>query len=117
VYGKAHSLLYAVTQERAVYFGIWGVMLCSVEGKMLRRACDKMALERLVIKKGVFKEVLDAARDNGSTVSSLLTRETLTRLFPGYFEGSNGCLTSSLWLVLFCLVEMAAPGFEPCKGG
>jgi hypothetical protein len=26
---------------------------------MLRRACDKMALERLVIKKGVFKEVLD----------------------------------------------------------
>jgi hypothetical protein len=31
----------------------------SVEGKMLRRACDKMALERLVIKKGVFKEVLD----------------------------------------------------------
>ncbi len=26
----------------------------SVEGKMLRRACDKMALERLVIKKGAF---------------------------------------------------------------
>jgi ATP-dependent DNA helicase len=31
----------------------------SVEGKMLARACGKMALERLVIKKGVFKEVLD----------------------------------------------------------
>jgi SNF2 family DNA or RNA helicase len=35
----------------------------SVEGKMLRRACDKMALERLVIKKGVFKEVLDVGVD------------------------------------------------------
>ena len=35
----------------------------SVEGKMLRRACDKMALERLVIKKGVFKEVLDVGGD------------------------------------------------------
>lgn len=34
----------------------------SVEGKMLRRACDKMALERLVIKKGVFKEVLDTGK-------------------------------------------------------
>lgn len=33
----------------------------SVEGKMLRRAGDKMALERLVIKKGVFKEVLDTS--------------------------------------------------------
>ena len=29
----------------------------SVEGKMLRRASDKMALERLVIKKGAFKEI------------------------------------------------------------
>lgn len=29
----------------------------SVEGKMLRRAADKMALERLVIKKGAFKEI------------------------------------------------------------
>jgi ATP-dependent DNA helicase len=36
----------------------------SVEGKMLRRACDKMALERLVIKKGVFKEVLDVGPDD-----------------------------------------------------
>lgn len=36
----------------------------SVEGKMLRRACDKMALERLVIKKGVFKEVLDVSGSN-----------------------------------------------------
>jgi SNF2 family DNA or RNA helicase len=33
----------------------------SVEGKMLARACGKMALERLVIKKGVFKEVLDTS--------------------------------------------------------
>lgn len=32
----------------------------SVEGRMLARACGKMALERLVIKKGVFKEVLEA---------------------------------------------------------
>jgi len=40
----------------------------SVEGKMLRRACDKMALERLVIKKGVFKEVLDMGPE-GHTVS------------------------------------------------
>ena len=31
----------------------------SVEGKMLKRASEKMALERLVIKKGVFKEVVD----------------------------------------------------------
>jgi len=31
----------------------------SVEGKMLKRAGEKMALERLVIKKGVFKEVVD----------------------------------------------------------
>ena len=29
----------------------------SVEGKMLRRAADKMALERLVIKKGAFKDI------------------------------------------------------------
>ena len=29
----------------------------SVEGKMLRRAANKMALERLVIKKGAFKEL------------------------------------------------------------
>ncbi len=31
----------------------------SVEGRMLSRAAHKMALERLVIKKGVFKEVVD----------------------------------------------------------
>lgn len=31
----------------------------SVEGKMLKRAADKMALERLVIKKGAFKEISD----------------------------------------------------------
>lgn len=31
----------------------------SVEGKMLARAGTKMMLERLVIKKGVFKEVLE----------------------------------------------------------
>jgi ATP-dependent DNA helicase len=31
----------------------------SVEGKMLKRASEKMALERLVIKKGIFKEVVD----------------------------------------------------------
>lgn len=31
----------------------------SVEGKMLKRAAEKMALERLVIKKGIFKEVVD----------------------------------------------------------
>jgi ATP-dependent DNA helicase len=31
----------------------------SVEGKMLKRANEKMALERVVIKKGVFKELLD----------------------------------------------------------
>jgi ATP-dependent DNA helicase len=29
----------------------------SVEGKMLKRASEKMALERLVIKKGAFKEL------------------------------------------------------------
>ncbi len=29
----------------------------SVEGKMLKRAADKMQLERMIIKKGVFKEV------------------------------------------------------------
>ena len=29
----------------------------SVEGKMLKRAADKMALERLVMKKGAFKEI------------------------------------------------------------
>lgn len=40
----------------------------SVEGKMLRRACDKMALERLVIKKGVFKEVLDMEGADGDKV-------------------------------------------------
>ncbi len=34
----------------------------SVEGRMLRRAAGKMALERLVIKKGVFKEVLEEVR-------------------------------------------------------
>lgn len=37
----------------------------SVEGKMLRRACDKMALERMVIRKGVFKEVLDMGGAGG----------------------------------------------------
>lgn len=40
----------------------------SVEGKMLRRACDKMALERLVIKKGVFKEVLDTGKGGAAAV-------------------------------------------------
>jgi len=56
------------------WLGMWlicvwgcGCPLCSVEGKMLRRACDKMALERLVIKKGVFKEVLDGTRDGASS--------------------------------------------------
>ena len=34
----------------------------SVEGKMLKRAGEKMALERLVIKKGIFKEVVDQVR-------------------------------------------------------
>lgn len=29
----------------------------SVEGRMLRRAASKMALERLVIKKGAFREI------------------------------------------------------------
>ncbi|KIY95169.1 helicase, lymphoid-specific [Monoraphidium neglectum] len=38
----------------------------SVEGKMLKRAGEKMALERLVIKKGVFKEVVDQSGVSGS---------------------------------------------------
>jgi hypothetical protein len=38
----------------------------SVEGKMLKRASEKMALERLVIKKGVFKEVVDQVRGGGA---------------------------------------------------
>ncbi len=33
----------------------------SVEGKMLRRAADKMRLERLVVKRGVFKEVIEVS--------------------------------------------------------
>jgi hypothetical protein len=31
----------------------------SVEGRMLRRAAQKMALERVVMRKGVFKQVVD----------------------------------------------------------
>eukprot|EP00877_Chromochloris_zofingiensis_P014670 jgi/Chrzof1/9457/Cz04g03240.t1 len=38
----------------------------SVEGKMLARAGTKMMLERLVIKKGVFKEVLEGEKKSSS---------------------------------------------------
>lgn len=47
----------------------------SVEGKMLKRAGEKMALERLVIKKGVFKEVVDQVglgRQPGTWQSTML---------------------------------------------
>lgn len=37
----------------------------SVEGKMLKRAADKMVLERLVIKKGAFKGVEQVGEAGG----------------------------------------------------
>eukprot|EP00879_Flechtneria_rotunda_P026404 GHRR01028153.1.p1 GENE.GHRR01028153.1~~GHRR01028153.1.p1 ORF type:complete len:449 (+),score=169.94 GHRR01028153.1:694-2040(+) len=52
----------------------------SVEGKMLRRACDKMALERLVIRKGVFKEVLDAGNTSSAAGSSKSTSMSAAEL-------------------------------------
>ncbi|GAX75958.1 hypothetical protein CEUSTIGMA_g3401.t1 [Chlamydomonas eustigma] len=42
----------------------------SVEGKMLRRAADKMALERLVIKKGVFKEITSSEESTAGSSSA-----------------------------------------------
>lgn len=44
----------------------------SVEGQMLRRAADKMKLERLVIRKGVFKEVLESEKQSTSMNASEL---------------------------------------------
>eukprot|EP00983_Pelagomonas_calceolata_P012004 385443-Pelagomonas_calceolata.AAC.4 len=35
---------------------------CSVEGKMLKRAGDKMALERIVIKKGAFQDLCSGGK-------------------------------------------------------
>ncbi|WIA19523.1 hypothetical protein OEZ85_004132 [Tetradesmus obliquus] len=55
----------------------------SVEGRMLARACGKMALERLVIKKGVFKEVLEAGAGKSSAAaagSSMSAAELLALL-------------------------------------
>lgn len=52
----------------------------SVEGKMLRRACDKMALERLVIKKGVFKEVLDTGKGAAAVSAQCWPQAALARL-------------------------------------
>jgi hypothetical protein len=60
----------------------------SVEGRMLARAADKMALERLVIRKGVFKEVLElggahggaAGADGGAKGTSLSASELLALL-------------------------------------
>eukprot|EP00878_Enallax_costatus_P041488 GHUV01048280.1.p1 GENE.GHUV01048280.1~~GHUV01048280.1.p1 ORF type:complete len:726 (+),score=243.32 GHUV01048280.1:273-2450(+) len=54
----------------------------SVEGKMLRRACDKMALERLVIKKGVFKEVLDTSDTAVRGQQSVLKQPSLLSRRP-----------------------------------
>ncbi|KAG1673281.1 hypothetical protein FOA52_002561 [Chlamydomonas sp. UWO 241] len=42
----------------------------SVEGKMLRRAADKMALERLVIKKGAFTASASSGGDEASSLSA-----------------------------------------------
>lgn len=62
----------------------------SVEGKMLRRACDKMALERLVIKKGVFKEVLDMGVDDGDKVRRRHTQLLLPPVCVGRELVSRG---------------------------
>mmetsp|Transcript_16682 Transcript_16682/g.36078 ORF Transcript_16682/g.36078 Transcript_16682/m.36078 type:complete len:748 (+) Transcript_16682:1282-3525(+) len=44
----------------------------SVEGKMLKRAGNKMALERLVIKKGAFKEISEEAVDTSMSANELV---------------------------------------------
>lgn len=51
----------------------------SVEGKMLKRASEKMALERLVIKKGVFKEVVDQVGARGRWSCTPLLRSQSRR--------------------------------------
>ncbi|GFH32731.1 helicase, lymphoid-specific [Haematococcus lacustris] len=51
----------------------------SVEGKMLRRAANKMALERLVIKKGAFTQSEDAA-------STSLSATELLELLQGDYK-------------------------------
>lgn len=55
----------------------------SVEGKMLKRASEKMALERLVIKKGVFKEVVDQVGGGGGRRGGLRGGSGLERRHLG----------------------------------
>uniref|UniRef100_A0A7S0RU61 Uncharacterized protein n=1 Tax=Chlamydomonas leiostraca TaxID=1034604 RepID=A0A7S0RU61_9CHLO len=56
----------------------------SVEGKMLRRAANKMALERLVIKKGAFKELASAQEAEAAKAGSLSAGELLELLEGDY---------------------------------
>ncbi|GBF95152.1 ATP-dependent DNA helicase [Raphidocelis subcapitata] len=57
----------------------------SVEGKMLKRASEKMALERLVIKKGIFKEVVD----QGASVSGSMNAGELLELLRADFADND----------------------------
>lgn len=64
----------------------------SVEGKMLARARSKLALERLVIKKGAFKEMADiasaAAEGSDASANTGLSAAELLDLLKG--TGSAG---------------------------
>lgn len=65
----------------------------SVEGKMLARAQSKMALERLVIKKGAFKEVSSsaaAASDADGGASTGLSAGELLELLRGSGGAGDG---------------------------
>ena len=66
----------------------------SVEGKMLRRAADKMALERLVIKKGAFKEIHSEVRGGTGGCRRCWGRE------PWMSNASATLLTDSANLIL-----------------
>lgn len=70
----------------------------SVEGRMLRRAASKMALERLVIKKGAFKEINNQVRADGGGGGAQQPSIAPTRTRPSTWRRSG--LRSRLLLAL-----------------
>lgn len=61
----------------------------SVEGKMLARARSKMALERLVIKKGAFKDVANVGGSGGADSEAASTGLSAAELLA-LLKGTSG---------------------------